>query len=172
MSSARSPGVQTATPAPSICSQDENQGVGERMSVAPINGSDTRSLGGREKSVIAMEEVGDQEVNITQTNSRITALETLCTRLLAQNTTSATVISTLQSRLDIAEQSINTLTLALDETRTQLATTNNHLRTLRSSLTASDQLAADSNTSFTEHLMSVRDSVLVVDGRLEGLEGV
>lgn len=127
---------------------------------------------------LSLQPIGLADIDLTQlsqpnlpTSSRLSALETLCTRLISHATSSAATITLLQSRLEAAEQSINNLVTSLEETRTQLGSTQSQLRSLQSSLVASDQLATETASSMAADIDYARQTAESVGMRLTQAEG-
>ncbi|KAG8991790.1 hypothetical protein FRB90_001228 [Tulasnella sp. 427] len=126
---------------------------------------------------LSLQAIGLADIDPTQISqpslppsSRLSALESLCTRLISHATSSAATITLLQTRLEVAEQSISNLVTTLQATRTQLGSTQSQLRNLQSSLVASDQLATDSVTSMTADITYARQTAESVGMRLAQAE--
>ncbi|KAG9049744.1 hypothetical protein FS837_009278 [Tulasnella sp. UAMH 9824] len=170
-SSERTAGSSAPSPSPTSHLQDaenrEPTPVVVQSVPAPVTPMDKLSL----------QAIGLADIDLTQlsqpnlpTSSRLSALETLCTRLISHATSSAATISLLQSRLEAAEQSINNLVTSLEETRTQLGSTQSQLRSLQSSLVASDQLATETASSMAADIDYARQTAESVGMRLTQAE--
>ncbi|KAG8947193.1 hypothetical protein FRC04_010916 [Tulasnella sp. 424] len=170
-SSERTAGSLAPSPSPSSHLQDAENREPTPIVVQPIP-APAASM-----DKLSLQAIGLADIDLTQlsqpnlpASSRLTALETLVTRLISHATSSAATITLLQGRLEAAEQSINNLVTSLEETRTQLGSTQSQLRSLQSSLVASDQLATETATSMTADIDYAKRTAESVGMRLTQAE--
>ncbi|KAG8905581.1 hypothetical protein FRB99_008639 [Tulasnella sp. 403] len=162
-------GSTVPSPIQSTAAQDENQEPQARISSIPAVGPTP------EKFSPVVVDLTDIDLNqLSQpnlpTSSRVVTLEALCTRLLSQNTSATATIAALQARLDAAEQSITTLTSALDDTRTQLGNAQTQISNLVSTVSDSEKTFSESNQSLSTELARLQEMAQSVGSRLAQAE--